>query len=462
MAFLFEAQTKEKKNIVFICNTNFHQIDNISAKETIMNISEYQISNITSKGYDCYVAISEDTTLQKVVDDYDYAVCYSTDTEFEGDKFFEHLHELIKSEFLVAGHILDRKEGWYEIHEQCYVLNLKKYKEYECPEIGEAKRNAEHFETVPIRSDENFHDDHTPLWIKPGIEMEKYKHKWHGWNLLRTAFDNKEEVLVFDENIRHSKRCYYAAHETDYIENSSHILKKYNLSASRLFYPINTEEVVPLPDFVGPIKQLVTPASGFNWLKYLDKYGYDEDTEVIFYDYNPNALYYMQTIIEKFEGGDLHKFLKQNNTHRTPDWINSKKDIADYISKIGGLLTLRSKLKFKYVECDLLNEFNLKIKNHKGTILNISNIFAYEPTAAMVPTKQRVFRENKLIKLLNEKYDKIHLIASMHSWTGFVDYPMLAGPVTKFTECDIESMRAPLWRFGKDWKNPKDPYEDEE
>jgi len=50
----------------------------------------------------------------------------------------------------------------------------------------------------------------------------------------------------------------------------------------------------------------------------------------------------------------------------------------------------------------------------------------------------------------------------MHSWSGFVDYPMLAGPVTKFTECDIESMRAPLWRFGKEWKNPKDPYEDEE
>ena len=24
-------------------------------------------------------------------------------------------------------------------HEQCYVLNLKKYKEYECPEIGDLK-----------------------------------------------------------------------------------------------------------------------------------------------------------------------------------------------------------------------------------------------------------------------------------------------------------------------------------
>ena len=109
-------------------------------------------------------------------------------------------------------------------HEQCYVLNLKKYKEYECPEIGEFKRNAEHFETVPIRSDENpsmmIHS-----WIKPIL-------KWKNTNTngmvepLRTAFDNKEEVSVFDENIRHSKRCYYAAHETDYIENSIQYIKE--------------------------------------------------------------------------------------------------------------------------------------------------------------------------------------------------------------------------------------------
>ena len=49
-----------------------------------------------------------------------------------------------------------------------------------------------------------------PLWIKSGDISKQYKEKWHGWNLIRTALDNGENIIVFDEDIRHSKRCYYA------------------------------------------------------------------------------------------------------------------------------------------------------------------------------------------------------------------------------------------------------------
>ena len=65
-------------------------------------------------------------------------------------------------------------------------------------------------------------------------------------------------------------------------------------------------------------------------------------------------------------------------------------------------------------------------------------------------------KENQLIKYLNEKYDKINFIVSVHAWDGFVDYPIHAGPISKFTECDIEDLRAPLWRFGKEWKKETD------
>ena len=73
-----------------------------------------------------------------------------------------------------------------------------------------------------------------------------------------------------------------------------------------------------------------------NWVSYLDKYGILDEgkTEVIFYDYNPNALYYMQQTIENFEGGDTRRFLKGVNKHKTNDWIDSKMDIADYMSKV--------------------------------------------------------------------------------------------------------------------------------
>ena len=73
MAFVFEASNLKHKNIIFICSTNFHLIKNNATKETIMNIAEYGITNITSNGYDCWIAISETTSLQQAVEKYDYA-----------------------------------------------------------------------------------------------------------------------------------------------------------------------------------------------------------------------------------------------------------------------------------------------------------------------------------------------------------------------------------------------------
>ena len=265
---------------------------------------------------------------------------------------------------------------------------------------------------------------------------------------------------MFDEDLRISKKCYYAVHETDFNENSKQIFKKYNQSANRLFYPINTEELQSVQ--TGTIKQLITPASGFNWLKYLDKHGYDQDTEVVFYDYNPNALYYMEQTIKEFDGGDYHKFLKSKNRHKTPDWLNSKLEIAEYFETVSRLWHIKDKIKFKFVECDLLNEFTIKPINDRNVIFNISNIFAYEPTVPFVPTKQRVFKQNQLLKLLKEKYNEIQLIVSQHAWTGFVDYDIDAGPVKDFYEVDIETLKAPMWRFGKEWRNPKDPWEEDE
>lgn len=460
MAFQFDAQHK-KHNIIFILETTFHKILNTSAKEIIQNIAEYQIGNLNVMGYDVTMSLAEDTTLSKVVDKYDYAVVYTPDTEFQGDAFFKHLQKLIEQDFYIAGHILDRKDGYYELHKQCYVINLKKHKDLECPEIGEMKRDSKHFTSEPIRSEENFHDDYTPLWIKPGTELKNYEHKWHGWNIIRVALDNKENIIVFNEDIRASKKCYYAEHETDFSENSKFIYKKYNLSANRLFYPINTEELQTVR-ITGNIKQFITPASGFNWLKYLNKHGFDENTEVIFYDYNPNALYYMEQTIEHFKGGDYYKFLKSKNRHKTPDWINTKLEIAEYFETVSNIWHIKDKVKFKFIECDLLNEFTLKPKNDPNVIFNISNIFAYEPTVPFVPTKERVYKQNQLIKLLKEKYNKIQLIVSQHAWTGFVEYDIDAGPIEKFYEVDIESLRAPMWRFGADWKKPQDPLEENE
>ena len=452
MAYKFEALTKEKSKIVFICMDTMYKIQRTWTKELIKNIADYQVQNITSSGYDLLTAITEENGLKQCEKDYTHAVVYTVDTEFEGDKFFTYLEELVKTDFFIAGHILDRKEGYYELHEQCYVINLKKWVEYDYPDIGAEVENEKHLKAVPIRSEENYHDNHTPLWIKPGKEMIEYKDKWHGWNILNVALDNDEDIVIFDQKVRDSKKCYYAEYDSDFQENSQRIYQKYNFAANRLYYPTNTEKLQDV-NIKGPISQLIVPASGFNWLLYLDKYGHDENTEVIFYDYNPNALWYMKETINKFNGHDYHKFLKGLIKDKAPDWFQSKQEIVTRFSKVAKLRHLKDDIKTKFIQCDLLNEFNIDINNDENTIFNISNIFAYEPTVAFITAKQRLEKENKLLRILKEKSPKIQLVVSVHAWDGLSEYKRHSGPVEKFDEMDLEDLKAPLWRFGEDWKN---------
>ena len=82
-------------------------------------------------------------------------------------------------------------------------------------------------------------------------------------------------------------------------------------------------------------------------------------------------------------------------------------DIADYMSKVKNFTRYKDSVKFKFVECDLLNDFNLKFKNQPNTIFHVSNIFAYEPTAPFIGTKHRVYKENQLIRYLMKNMIKL-------------------------------------------------------
>ena len=82
-------------------------------------------------------------------------------------------------------------------------------------------------------------------------------------------------------------------------------------------------------------------------------------------------------------------------------------DIAEYMSKVKNFARYKDSVKFKFVECDLLNDFNPKFKNATNTI-SCGNIFAYEPKYSFYPEQNTEYtKKNQLIKYLNEKYDKI-------------------------------------------------------
>ena len=154
---------------------------------------------------------NEDEVLHNIDRDVNYAIIYTQGHNFVNKQvFIEEIYKLMP--FFLAGHILDcekKYDGYYCLHEQCYVLNMQVYNTIGQPSIGNYVNNSFHSQVSPIRSLENFHDDYTPMWVKPGSIVKSYKNKMHGWNILSEAFKNNLTVLVFNELIRCSKTYQY-------------------------------------------------------------------------------------------------------------------------------------------------------------------------------------------------------------------------------------------------------------
>jgi len=162
-----------RKQIVFCCIDLTDSACDNWAREITKNQSDYTISNIYNKGYEVFQGKNEDNLLNFASEYYDYAVVYATGTEFiNGDCCFQEFEKECNENFFIKGHILDRKEAYYELHHQCYLINLKIYRKLGKPIVGNQILGDCHQQPVPNRSKENIHNNYTPLLVSPGDETE--------------------------------------------------------------------------------------------------------------------------------------------------------------------------------------------------------------------------------------------------------------------------------------------------
>lgn len=344
------------KKIVFCMVDDIDSYATEEIKITIKNISDYTISNLHSKGYRTVIGKDENMLLNAVSNDYDYAVVMSPGTEYiDGYNFFNALDKLLEKDFFVAGHVLDRTlhDAYYELHHQCYVVNLAYLKRLPNSTVGVLEKNVSHTQVEPVRSLENWHDDYTPKSVIPGDQYRTYRHRCHGWNLLRLAFENKLPVLIFDEDIRNSKKHYYPESENDFYKNAEYIKYKFEYCKEMFVHTTNTEHNTGID---GAYEQIIIPASGTLYLD-LIKQG-----RVIFYDYNQRAL----------------DFWKEHCP---------KKNNIEYVFVYTDLLH----------ELSIMNYVDCKLK----TLVNLSNIFCYEGTAAYYSLEKRLAAQNKLVEKLS-------------------------------------------------------------
>lgn len=394
----------QPSNIVYCIVDRTDTYTTAWTQELIKNISDFTVSNIWSKQYSVLVGLDEDALLQYATDrGYAYAVVLSTGTEFiNGTKFFDAVEELTKKDFFLAGHILDRGQAYYEVHHQCYVVNLKLYESLHRPTVGQQSLGKEHTQSAPTRSIENYHDDYTPIWVNSGAQETVYKHKMHGWNILSTALDRQLNIIVFDTLFRHNKKYYYPENPVEFQKHLSWAYARQLHCANNFVHTSNTETVNGIDkDF----ECVITPASGTWWTEYISK---TKPVTVVYYDYNDQALDY---------------------------WKENAPDIGN--------------VTYKFIKIDLLGEcdYSLLVYQSDKTIINLSNIFCYEGTSMFASLVYKQYKESQLLAHLPKDY---YVLFNGRSSLGFNTSADYYGQ--SLVPVDIAQLIKPTWHMNQDWQ----------
>jgi len=397
------------RDIVFCFVDNTWQYSSGWTKQLIINQSDYTITNLVAKGYTVLQGLSEDLLLKEAAKNFKHAVVFTTGTEFiNGYSFFDRVKNLIKEDYFIAGHVLDRNEAYYELHHQCYVINLLTYKDLSYPAIGKQELGSQHQQIIPLRSNENYHDDYTPVWIKKGIELKTYNHKCHGWHILSLAFSLDLSVYVFDNEFRVNKKHYYPENQKEFLNHSSWLYQRERFCSLDFVHKENTDWSNTNNNLTD-IEQVVTPASGTWWREHIKTPCY-----VVFYDYNQSSLDY---------------------------WKQNAPIIKD--------------VTYKFIKVDLLCD-SINIIEHldvnKSTLINLSNIFAYEGTTFLTSLEKRLYQENNLLNNIKENMPAAWISFSSRSSTGFIG----CNNFSKAIDIDmysIEDLKKPSWHMNGDWND---------
>lgn len=477
----FDALENNPKNIVFCILDNINDYPSTWVQELVKNSIDFEIGTITGKGFDVLVGFDENQILQRASTTYDYAVVSSCGTVWADNlDFFNYLPDACNEELFVEGHILDKKEAYYELHEQCYIINLKKYKELGCPVIGSRNLGEMHTQTKPIRSDDNFHDDYTPTSITAGTERTNYYHKCHGWNIISVGLENGYSIKPFRKELRYSKKYLYPDNHAEIRNRLSEFYLETNV-ASRNWVNLFTTATNGLnmgPSLDGPLNAFITPANGIDWVHYLTHHGYDQNTVVRFTDYNLLSLEFMKELIS-WDGADYVGFIEDFGERKSTFlklpkniWFGMKNDIETKWNKIiesydwvNLWKSIVNTVKFEFRYKDFLHYQgpNGEDKdywidesfNHPRTLINLNHVFSYHSTGVFYNLRYRLEMEDFTLRRLKEQVPEAYIFFDHRSFKGFRPYNKnsLQGRVKDIELVNIKELTVPTWHYNNDWRD---------
>lgn len=379
---------KFNSNSTCVCVVDDTSYYDTWTREIVKNRADYTITNVTGMNYDVLVGKDNDNLLKKAAGmGYKYAIVISAGTEFvNGSKFFDNHPREFEG---IVGHILDGGDAYYGLHYQCFSINLRTYKKLGCPNIGQDQPFDSHKQMSPFRSKDNIHDNYLPTWINQGITDKNYKHKIHGWNIISTFLNADIEISAYEEDVRQNKIYLYREGNCNH-----YVYQKYNYCLTTHVHTTATGLAHQYPrPYKTPIKLLITPANTDAANKRLN--GHTAD--IIYYDYNPTA-------VGKTNGVQIDPI------HDPEKFVNM-----------------------------------IPIQNQRDTVIDFSNIFAYEGTVAFLPLKYRIQQENMLINLLQNRVPDATAIFDKRAAEGIRPWIPESGKVKDLTLTNWNDLELPAW-----------------
>lgn len=471
---------KDSKNKIAFCfiDTN-HLYPNNWIKELVKNNADFEIGKISGFGFDIFSGYDEDYILKSLPEEYNYAVITAMGTSWGDNLSFYPLLENYcnQEDFYILGHILDKKEAYYELHHQCYVVNLKYHRQLNYPCIGMQSLGESHYQIQPNRSQDNFHDDYTPLWVSQGQDEVEYRHKCHGWNILSLALKNNLPVHVFNKDFRNSKKYLYPDNNNNIVSSLSEFYLENNVAARNWINPFTTAENIFYPvELPGKLKYLVTPALGLDFVHYLHHYGFDETTVVRFTDYNLLSLEFMKELVA-WDGKDFINFLRNFAKEKSEFlslpgnvWLGVKDNLEEKWQIIQNKYNwnefwkeIKNKVSFEYRYKDFLhyegpygkdNNYWIDEKlNDPCTLINLNHVFNYHSTSVFYTLRYRVEMENYTIERMKEMIPDAMVFFEDRSWKGFRPYNKnsLSGKISQIETVAINELKRPTWHYNEDW-----------
>lgn len=418
---------------VFPADTLHHD----QLKEKMMDYTTFyalrfnQLVNQNNSPIEVYHAENIESGLHDLADKHDHILFMAAGVRILDMSIIFDIKDVInKNDYFVGSHVLDWKDKWYELHHQFVLVNSKKWIAAGSPMYGGWESETSELPVIE-RSQENFHDDYTPLWIKFTGEFKSQYHQKQGWNFINVASRHGYEIFNWDQTIR-SKRTYYYPedHSDEFIKslttltingitnsNQKNLISQCN-AVSKQIWLLNSENM-DLEIDPEKFDTMAYTASGFKFLDAFHSDRLNDNAKIIIYDYNQQSLDWINLIytsnetnvlelIKIFEGRENFKIFggKVFSTEGvfTKPFVDSFKITQEYFGggeKFKQRLNEFRKLKVEFIRVNLFEDGSVLTNSLVGnSMINLSNIFCTDFSNAFFGMSQSNAKLKELISFI--------------------------------------------------------------